>query len=237
MDRPFHGAFVLTVIPRLLAYLPVTLGITLATAALGLALGFVLARARLDGGRAAAGAARGFITAMRCTPSIVLLFLVYYGLPALIRALTGQDVNGAPRVLFVILTLTLLFAASAGEMMRAAYLSVDKGQREAALSAGLSEARAFALVVFPQAARAAIGPLGNSLITLMKEGALAYTIGMIDMMGQGNLIIARNYGSYALETYLALALIYWLLTALIERGFHRLEARLSRRRGGGAYAP
>jgi L-cystine transport system permease protein len=227
MDRPFHGAFLLTLLPRLAAYLPVTLGVTLATAALGLALGFVLARARLSGSPAAAAAARLFITAMRCTPSIVLLFLVYYGLPALSRALFGQDIDGAPRAIFVVLTLTLLFAANAGEMMRAAYLSVDKGQREAALSVGLSEARAFLLVVFPQAARAAIGPLGNALIALMKEGALAYTIGMIDVMGQGNLIIARNYGSYALETYLALALIYWLLTLLVEQGFGLLERRLS----------
>jgi L-cystine transport system permease protein len=62
----------------------------------------------------------------------------------------------------------------------------------------------------------------------MKEGALAYTIGMIDMMGQGTLIISRNYGAYGLEIYIALALIYWALTIIIEKGFGLLERFLSR---------
>ena len=68
----------------------------------------------------------------------------------------------------------------------------------------------------------------NALINLMKEGALAYTIGFIDIMGKGNLIIGNNYGAYALETYIALALIYWGMTVLIEYGFSKLEEHLSK---------
>ena len=62
----------------------------------------------------------------------------------------------------------------------------------------------------------------------MKEGALAYTIGFIDLMGKGQLIIGNHYGAYALETYIALALIYWGMTILIEKIFALCEARLSR---------
>ena len=64
----------------------------------------------------------------------------------------------------------------------------------------------------------------------MKEGALAYTVGLIDVMGAGTLIIARNYGAFALETYIALALIYWALTIVIERSFLGLEKRLGKGR-------
>ncbi|MDR0539410.1 MAG: amino acid ABC transporter permease [Spirochaetaceae bacterium] len=228
MDRPFHFDFAVQVLPQVLRFLPVTLGMMAATAAAGSLAGFALARLRLRKRGPAAWVAGAFIMAMRCTPSIVLLFLVYYGLPALTQALTGIDINGASRVLFVVITLTLLFAASCAELFRAAYLAVPPGQREAALSAGLSEAQSFRRIVLPQAAVAALPAFGNALIALLKEGALAYTIGMVDMMGAGNLIITRNYGSYTLETYLALALIYWVLTALIERAFLALEARLSR---------
>lgn len=62
----------------------------------------------------------------------------------------------------------------------------------------------------------------------MKEGSLSYTIGMFDVMGKGQLMIAQNLGAYGLETYLAMALVYWVMTFLLEHGFGYVEARLSR---------
>jgi L-cystine transport system permease protein len=232
MDRPFHPDFILRVIPSLLAFLPVTLLIMGGTVVLGSFLGFFLARARLGKNPFWARLSLSYTVALRCTPSIVLLFLVYYGLPALALALFGVDINGIYKGIFVILTMTLLFAATMGEIMRSSYLAIDRGQREAAVSIGLSEAQAFRRIVLPQAAVVALPNFANSLITLMKEGALAYTIGMVDMMGQGNLIIARNYGNFTLETYLALALIYWVMTLVIENIFRRLEKALFRGRRG-----
>jgi L-cystine transport system permease protein len=143
-------------------------------------------------------------------------------------ALFKIDINSMYKGIFVIITLTLLFAANMGELMRSAYQSVDRGQREAALSVGLSESKTFFRITAPQAVIAALPNFCNALVGLMKEGALAYTIGMIDMMGQGTLIISRNYGAYGLETYIALALIYWTLTVIIERSFRGIEKRLSR---------
>jgi len=134
------------------------------------------------------------------------------------------------RAAFVIITLSLLFGANMGELMRAAYLSVDPGQREAALSAGMTQARAFFRIILPQAVTSALPNFCNTLTALLKEGALAYTIGMIDMMGQGNLIIARNYGSYGLETWITLAIVYWIITIIIERSFLFIEKYLSRGR-------
>ena len=69
----------------------------------------------------------------------------------------------------------------------------------------------------------------------MKEGSLAFTIGLIDIMGKGQLIIGQNQGSYSLEVYLALFLLYWALTILVEKGFGALELQLSRGRNGQVY--
>jgi len=209
----------------------------LATVIFGSCIGFLLARAGISRNNAppnrrlkSAGffISRVYIMAMRCTPSVVLLFLVYYALPMLVMALIGIDINTMSKAVFVVITLSLLFGANMGELMRAAYLSVDPGQREAALSAGMSEPIVFIRITLPQAAVAALPNFCNALTALMKEGALAYTIGMIDMMGQGNLIIARNFGAYGLETLIALALIYWAVTVIIERSFNAVEKRLSR---------
>jgi L-cystine transport system permease protein len=228
MNRPFHPEFIVSVFPRLLAYLPVTLLLMAGTVLAGSALGFLLARARMSRHRLCRRLAAAYTGLMRCTPSIVLLFLVYYALPALVMALFGLDINGMHKAVFVIITLSLLFAANMGELLRAAWLSLDPGQREAALSAGLSEAQAFFRITAPQAAAAALPNFCNALVALMKEGALAYTIGMIDMMGRGMLIISGNYGAYGLEVYVALALIYWAMTVILERSFRALEKRLSR---------
>ena len=228
MDRPFYPEFIISVLPRLLAYLPMTLLVMAATVAAGLILGLALARARMSRSRMGRAVAGAYIMVMRCTPSVVLLFIVYYALPMLVMALAGVDINGVHRAFFVIVTLSLLFAANMGELLRGAYLSVGREQREAALSAGLSETQAFIRITAPQAAVAALPNFCNALTALMKEGALAFTIGLVDMMGQGMLIISRNYGAYGLETYIALALLYWALTIILEQSFRALERRLSR---------
>lgn len=229
-DRPFNPLFILEVIPRLLSFFPVTLMMMAGTIVLGSLLGFILARAKVRGTGVGSALARGYTMLMRCTPPIVLLFIVYYGVPELLMAVAGVDINSYAKSFFVIFTLTLLFAATISEVMRSAYQAVDKGQREAAVSMGLSETQAFLRITFPQALAVALPTAGTSVIALMKDGALAYTIGLIDMMGQGTLVIARNFGAYGLETYLALALVYWFFTIIIERTFLVVENRLSRGR-------
>jgi L-cystine transport system permease protein len=228
VGRPFNPQYIITVLPRLLAFLPVTLFIAAGTVFFGTILGFCLASRRLKKQGTGKRLAGAYITAMRCTPSIVLLFIVYYALPLLSRFFFGINIDSMYRGVFVIVTLTLLFAANMAELMRSAYISVDPGQREAGLALGLGERKTFLLVILPQAAVAALPNFCNALLALMKEGALAYTIGMIDMMGQGTLIISRNYGAYGLEIYIALSLVYWALTIFIERGFGLLERFLSR---------
>lgn len=230
--RPFDPSFIWEVIPKLLPYLSVTLYMLFGTVFFGSLLGLVLARAKVRRRRIPKLLADIYIVALRCTPPIVLLFIVFYGLPELLMYTAGVDINSFHRGIFVLVTFTLLFAASISEVMRTAYESVEKGQREAAVSIGLSEFQAFYRIVLPQAVTVALPNFANALVNLMKDGSLAYTIGLIDIMGQGTLIISRYYGSYALETYIALALIYWSMTLLIEKSFHALEKRLSKGKRG-----
>ncbi len=230
MDRPFDIAFAISVIPALLPFLAVTLAVTISSAFAGSVLGLAVARMRLSRSPLWKNLAAGYTTVLRCTPSIVLLFLVYYGLPELARALFGFRIEFWHKGVFVVTAFALIMSASLSEVFRSAWLSVDRGQFEAAVSAGLSPLQAQLRIVLPQAAVSALPNFGNALIILMKEGALAYMVGLIDAMGQGFLVISRNYGGRALETYLALSVLYWGLTVLVERGFLAAERRLGRGR-------
>ena len=230
MDRPFYPARILETIPVLLPYLLVTFEILIGVVIVGVGIGFLLARGMLSKHKWKNRIAGFIINAFRCTPSIVMLFVVFYGLPTLFWALFKIDINGWSKVFYVVTALGLLFSASAAEIMRSSYLAVPAGQREAALTSGLTEAESFRRITLPQAFVISIPNLGNSFIVLLKEGSLAFTIGLIDVMGKGNLIISLNYGAYALETYIALAIIYWTLTILLEQLFKKIEKHFSKGR-------
>ncbi|WP_416176917.1 amino acid ABC transporter permease [Dialister sp.] len=230
--RPFSPEVIVTSIPTLLPYLAVTLVVGVTSILTGSLLGMLLAWAKLSGNRIIRALADGYTYIIRCTPSIVLLFIVFYGLPKLAEEEFGIDMDDLSRAVFVIITFTLLFGAYVSEVFRSAYETVERGQYEAAVTIGLSPAQAFFHVLLPQAAVIALPNFGNSVINLMKESALAYTIGLIDLLGKTNLILAQNYGAYGVELYISCLLIYWGLSILIERAFLQMEARLSHREAG-----
>lgn len=228
--RPFSPDIIFTSIPALLPYLAVTLVVGVTSILTGSILGMLLAWAKLSGHKVIRALADGYTYIIRCTPSIVLLFIVFYGLPKFMETEFGIDMDNLSRAIFVIITFTLLFGAYVSEVFRSAYETVDRGQYEAAVTIGLSPEQAFFRVMLPQAAVIALPNFGNSVINLMKESALAYTIGLIDLLGRTNLIISKNYGAYGVELYVACLLIYWALSFLIEQAFLRMESYLGRGR-------
>lgn len=228
--RPFSPEMIFTSIPDLLPYLAVTLVVGVTSILTGSILGMLLAWAKLSGHKVIRAMADGYTYIIRCTPSIVLLFIVFYGLPKFMESEFGIDMDNLSRAVFVIITFTLLFGAYVSEVFRSAYEAVDRGQYEAAVTIGLSPLQAFLRVTLPQAAVIALPNFGNSVINLMKESALAYTIGLIDLLGRTNLIIAKNYGAYGIELYVACLLIYWGLSLVIEQAFLRMESYLDRGR-------
>ena len=228
MEKYFDLSYIWSALPALLPYLWVTLYIAAFSVIGGTAFGFLLAAAKLSSNKVLRFLANGYTTIMRCTPSIVLLFLVYYGVPAFADRLFGLNLQNISTGVFVVITFGLQFAAMMSEVVRSAYLAIDKGQYEAAVSVGLTPLQAYRRIIFPQAFVIALPNFGNGLISVLQEGALAYTIGFIDVVGKANLIIANNYGTHTLEIYIALAVIYWVLSIAIEKLFSLLEKSFSK---------
>ncbi len=230
MQRPFSPVQIYKSFLTIIPYAGITFGVVLGTIVLGMALAILLFAQKQSKKRWVRAIADGYINIIRCTPSIVLLFIVYYGIPKIALAAFDVNLNFSSKIIYVIISLSLIYGASLAEVIRSAYLALGRSQYEAALSIGLTPAQAICRVMLPQGIVVALPNLGNSLISLFKEGSLAFTIGLIDMMGAGNLIISRNYGAYSLETYLALAIIYWCLTLIIEQIFLKLEKHYSKGR-------
>lgn len=215
-------------IQTILPFIPITILVTVCTTVFGSVLGGLLAILRFSSKTAYRSMAKMIIGLLRCTPPIVLLFLVYYGIPQLMLSVFHQDINYWSKGIFVVIAFTLLFAANSAELFRASYQAIPKGQREAGLSAGLSESQTFRRILFPQLIGHALPNFLTQILSLLKDGALAYTIGLLDIMGAGQNFISRNFGNYALETYLAITLFYWFAALILEGMSRRIEVYVSK---------
>lgn len=215
----FHPELIGGYVLSILTALPMTVYLLVYSMIFGLIIGFFLALAQLKGGKVLATIAHGYISLMRGIPSLALIFLLYMGLPQAVPVLANW-----PRSTFIVIAMTLISSANLGEMMRSSYLAVDKGQTEAAFAVGMTGAQALRRIVLPQAVAVAVPNFGNNLIAIFKETSLAFSIGLLDLMGRAQAISQASYGATRLEVYLAVALVYWaicliiqLATTLIER--------------------
>lgn len=222
MTDTFHPSYILEYIPKILQAFPMTFYILFMSLVLSLLIGAVFAFLSLSGKKAAGAIAKGYVSFMRGVPTLILIFLIYLGLPQVMRNF-GVDMSGISLSTYIIACLSLSVSANMAEMMRSAYLAIDKGQREAAYSVGMSPAVAFFRIIFPQALGVAIPTLGNNIIMLFKETSLAFTIGVIDMMGKARAVSAANYGATKLEVYIAAGIIFWALCFIMEKGTKLVE--------------
>ncbi|GCA80056.1 ABC transporter permease subunit [Microcystis aeruginosa] len=162
---------------------------------------------------------RIYVDFFRGTPMLVQLFLIYFGLPGLFREIgLNIDLDRLPAALFA---LSLNVAAYLAEIMRGGIQSIDNGQWEACSSLGMSPVQTMREVIFPQAFRRMLPPLGNEFITLIKDTSLAAVIGFEELFRQGQLMVATTYKAF--EIYIAVALVYLVLTTLSSLVFKRLE--------------
>lgn len=223
----FDPAHIVQVLPDLLVHLPVTLAVAGVTVLLGNLLGGLVAWGLLASDKHVRKIAESYVFVLRCTPPIVLLFIVFYGFPRFLSWWLGIESDGWSRGVFVVIAMTLLFAAIISKVFTSAYLAVPRGQLEAGLSIGLSPLQTFYRILLPQAARIALPNFSTALLNLMKDAALAYTIGLVDVLGGANLLISRNFGNYSLETYTAAAIIYWGLAFVLTLATQAAEQLLS----------
>ncbi|MBU2711417.1 amino acid ABC transporter permease [Zooshikella harenae] len=217
----FDVHYALELLPIILKYLHITLGMAAISLVIALLTGLLLALIKVFKWSGLVWLADLFISFFRGTPLLVQLFLFYYGLPQLFPALKDMTAFQA-----AIAGLSLHFAAYMAESMRAAILSVESSQREAALSIGLTEIQAMRRIILPQAARIAIPPLMNNFIDLLKSTSLAFTLGVAEIMAKAQLEAASSFKFF--ESYLVVALVYWFVVVLCTKGQQWLEVRLSR---------
>ncbi|AVX08113.1 amino acid ABC transporter permease [Priestia megaterium] len=225
MGKAFDIELIFTSIPQLLSYLHITIWILIASLVIGSTLGLFIALPRIYKVPVLSQIAAVYISFMRGTPILIQLFLVFYGIPALLQ-LIHIDVSRMAPLVFVIITYSLSTASSFSEMMRGAINSVDKGQTEAAYSIGMTGKQTFTRIVLPQALVVAFPNFGNLVIGSLKDTSLAFTIGVMDMMGRGDTIIAAT--AHAVEVYIALAIIYYFVAIILEKFFVKSEQKLQK---------
>ncbi|MFT8823826.1 amino acid ABC transporter permease [Liquorilactobacillus satsumensis] len=210
------------VITSLLTGLPTTITLLVLSFIFASLIGLGLAWLYLRKNPIVSSIARGYLGIVRGTPPLLMLLVVYYGLPKLFL-LAGININNWAKLIFAIAALAIGWSAYLAEAFRSAYLSVDPGQYEAALAVGMNTRRAFRRIIMPQVFLIALPNIENLLIGLVKATSLVYVIGVVDMYSTATDLSNQNQGVYQLEIFVVLALIYWLIVLLIEWGFRRFR--------------
>ncbi len=209
--------------PILLQGALVTLQLTVLSVFLGLIGGSLIGIIRLSHLTPLRWIARIYVDFFRGTPLLVQIFMIYFGIPALIQSLgLGFSLN---RFVAAVTALTLNSAAYIAEIVRAGIQSIETGQSEAAQSLGLSSVQTMRFVIFPQAFRRMLPPLGNEFISMLKDTSLVAIIGFEELFRKGQLIVAENYRSF--EIYAGVAIIYLSLTLLSSQAFSWLEKSMN----------
>lgn len=219
--------FILESLPTLIRTLPLTLYIFFVSAFFGFILAIIVAAIRIIKVPILHQLFAIYASFMRSTPGIIHIFVVYYGLPVLLNNF-GININDMDRMVFSIIALVLYNGAFVSEILRPSYLAVSKQQHEAGTSVGMTRWQTHRRIIFPQVLPIALPSLSNALIDLLKDTSLLFLIGLIDIMGQANIIIANTYGVYQLEVYVAIAIIFWVLSSLFVYALQLLERYYNR---------
>ena len=208
--------------PYLLGGVGITIGLTISTILIGLALALPLALASMSTNKLLRAPAKFYIWVFRGTPLLVQIVIIYTGLPQL--GVRFDVLTSA------ILALSLNEAAYLSETIRAGFSAVAKGQIEAAKALSLSKFATLRLVTLPQVIRIIIPPLGNSVNGLLKATSLASVISMEELMRRSQVLMQAKFE--VLELYCVAAVFYLVLTSLWDVVQRRLEKHY-----GKGYAP
>lgn len=202
----------LQALPYILGGIGYTLGVTVVALTVGLVIGVLLALLRVYGGRAARNFAAVYVVVLRGFPSLIVLFIIYYMLAALIDL---------PPFLAGCVALGVCSSAYQAEIFRGALQSVSPGQMMAARALGMSRRQAIITVILPQAFRNAIAGWSNEAAIVVKDSSLVYVVGLPELLRRAQQVAARLYAPFLIFT--VTAVIYFLLTFATNRLLGWLE--------------
>lgn len=201
----------------LLRALVITFKISVAAEIVSLVVGLFIAIIRIQKNRLLQWIAIAFIDFFRAVPLLVLLIWLYYG----VTIITGLSFSAFQAG---VLGIGLLYGANLAELFRAGLEAVPAGQREAALTLGLSRRQAMQYVVLPQAIRITVPPLGNAWIGVMKDATLVSILGIQEIMRTAQNVVLENFRPF--EIYTTVAVIYLILVFIFSRAIAILERRM-----------
>lgn len=210
--------FVNSLLPMLSGAVRYTIPLTLISFAGGLILALLTAMMRLANSRLIQLPAAIYVSAIRGTPLLVQLFIIFYGLPNI-----GLNIDPFPSAAIAFI---LNVGAYASEIIRASILSIPKGQWEAAHTIGMTRRTALRRIILPQSARVSVPPLSNTFISLVKDTSLASLVLVTELFRKAQEIAARTYDFLLL--YVEAALIYWVICFLLSLAQLALERRFDR---------
>ena len=218
--------FIIDLIPDILKGLMITLELSIISFIIGFVIATIFMPARIFGGTLFASIVRSYIEVFRGTPLLVQLLLIYFGLPSLGIKFDPMTAS--------ILAFGLNSAAYQSEILRSSLKSIPESQFLSGESLGMSSLQIYRYIILPQAVRVAVPALVNELVTLIKESSIASIIGVVELTRRGEYLVATTFR--ALEVYIAVAIIYFVICFLVSQSTRLLERKFripGYERGGG----
>ena len=204
-------------LPYLLRGSLVTIAVVAGAMFLGLVLGIHLAVGQVYGGRWLRRVIGLYVWFFRGVPLLVLLFLFYFGLCSLLQInLSAFTVS--------VIVLGLISSAYQSQIFRGAIMSLPQGQFKAARALGMSDGKAIALIILPQTLRLSIPGWSNEYSIVLKDSAVAYALGVMEMMARAHFVASRTYEH--LPLYFAAGFLFMILTYLGTKGLRILEEKV-----------
>lgn len=217
----FSTDYFVEVFPKILKGLNVTFTMTFFSFIISLIIGTVIALIYKYKTKILYQISIVYVSFFRGTPVIAQLFFIYFGLPNFIAPLKNMNAYTAAT-----LTIGLNMSAYVSETIRASVAAVDKGQIEAGLSIGMTYYQVVNKIILPQAARIAVPPLTNNLIMTLKGTAVAFTIGVTEVMGKAKIESSDSYRFF--ECYAVAMIIYWVIVIILTYAQKILEEKLNK---------
>ncbi|QPZ39968.1 amino acid ABC transporter permease [Paramicrobacterium chengjingii] len=214
----FDWLGVVDYIPILLLGLYYTLLVSVVGLLIGFVLGAIFGLGRISRNKLVYGASTVYVEVFRGVPILILAIWVFYALPILL------GFNIAPLIAGII-SIGLNSGAYIAEVVRGAVQSVDKGQMEAGRSLGMSHHFTMQFVIWPQAFKRMIPPLGNQFIVSIKDTSVLSVILVPELVFQGRTIVATHFN--ALEIYTTVAVLYLIVTITLSKVLNITEKRLT----------
>ena len=216
MDFPY----MLEILPEVASYIPTTLVLAFVSMFFAVVIGLIVAFGRRSKNKIISSISATYISVFRGVPTVVQLFIIYFGLPQLFPSMSNLSAMSA-----AIIGLSFKEASYLAEIFRAALDSVDSGKIEAGLSVGMKSWKIYQTVVIPQAVVNAVPGTLNVFISLVKESSIVFTLGATEVFASAKLIASSSMLYF--ETYVVVGFICWVIIVVILWLQGKLERKIA----------